>query len=428
VVRAVRLPRSPTLAETFSSRANSVGFLRLVLATSVLVAHTWPLGLGRGNFGAKETGDQADLGALGVYGFFVLSGFLITASGLRFGLGRFAWHRFLRIFPGLWACLLVTALVVAPLVTLYQHGSLVGFWDEPKGPLTYLRANWWTAQRTFGIHDVFSTTPYGKLVSGVSVLNGSLWSLVYELCCYILVGTLAFTGVLRRAPRLVLVLLVTVYLALVGDFVQQARRGDFHAVTLEHPAFGPFPLIGALGLKYMLPLMLMFLIGAAFQLYKDRVPMHPVLVAGAAVVAVSTAFLGGFLILGMPAYAYLLIAGACYLPKWLQGIGRKRDYSYGIYIYAFPMQQTIALLTGARWGVLAYMGMSLAATVVLAALSWHLVEHPAMRLKDWTPRVPARWRRQPTAEAPPPDAPPPEAPPEIEPEPARRGADRVGSA
>jgi peptidoglycan/LPS O-acetylase OafA/YrhL len=416
----VRWPRSRTLAETFSSRANSVGFLRLVLATSVLVSHTWPLGLGRGNFGGDETGGQADLGALGVYGFFVLSGFLITASGLRFGLGRFAWHRFLRIFPGLWACLLLTALVLAPLVTLYEHGTLAGFWQEPHGPLTYLRANWWTALRSFGIHDVFSNTPWGQRAGGASVINGSLWSLVYELSCYVLVGTLAVTGVLKRAPRLVLVLTVWVYLVLVNDFVDQARRGHFRVETGPHPAFGPFPLIGYLGLNYLLPLLLMFLIGATFQLYKDRIPMHPALIAAAAAVAVLTAFFGGFLVLGMPAYAYLLVAAACYLPKWLQGVGRKRDYSYGIYIYAFPMQQLMVLLTGARWGVLAYLGMSFVATVVLAAVSWHAVEHPAMLLKDWTPRVPARWRREAVVDAPAVGA-------EPEREPALRGGDRVGS-
>src|SRR6185369_11978709 len=102
-----------------------------------------------------------------------------------------------------------------------------------------------------------------------------------------------------------------------------------------------------------LPLLLMFLLGGAFQLYKDRLPMHPWLLAGAAVVAVGTALTGGFVVLGLPAYAYLLIGAACYLPKWLQGVGRKRDYSYGIYIYAFPMQQLVALLVGVRYGIVA---------------------------------------------------------------------------
>jgi peptidoglycan/LPS O-acetylase OafA/YrhL len=429
----VRFPHPPTLAQAFSSRANSVGFLRLVLATSVLVAHSAPLGLGAPNFLGKETHNQADLGALGVLGFFVLSGFLITASGLRFGVGRFAWHRFLRIFPGLWACLLVTTLVLAPLVTLHEHGTLAGFWQEPHGPLTYLRGNWWTALRTAGIHDVFATTTYGKLTGGASVINGSLWSLAYELCCYILVGALAFAGVLKRSPRLVLVLVAWVYLVILGDALQEFRKGNFRPTASGHPAFGPFPFIGTIGLDTMLPLLLMFLLGAAFQLFKDRVPMHPWLLAGAGVVAVGTALTGGFVVVGLPAYAYLLIGAACYLPRWLQGVGRKRDYSYGIYIYAFPMQQLVALLVGVRYGIFAYMLMSFAAAAVLAALSWHTVERPAMLLKDWTPPLPRwrlfdRWRREPVSAPPPVSGELPPAPePETEPVSAVRGADRVGS-
>jgi peptidoglycan/LPS O-acetylase OafA/YrhL len=87
------------------------------------------------------------------------------------------------------------------------------------------------------------------------------------------------------------------------------------------------------------------------------------------------------------------------------------------------MQQLVALLVGVRYGIVAYILMSFAAAAVLAVLSWHLVERPAMRLKDWTPRVPGRWRRTPVA-------PPPEDSEEPSPEPvsAVRGADRVGSA
>src|SRR3712207_945390 len=79
-----------TLADEFSTRANSIGFLRLVLATSVLVAHAAPLGYGETNYGHSWTRNQFELGGFGVYGFFVLSGFLITASGMRFTLPRYA--------------------------------------------------------------------------------------------------------------------------------------------------------------------------------------------------------------------------------------------------------------------------------------------------------------------------------------------------
>src|SRR5512138_3457073 len=74
----------PTLAERFDGRANSIGAIRLALALAVLLAHCWPLALGRPMLGSAETMKQADVGKLAVYGFFLLSGLLITGSALRF--------------------------------------------------------------------------------------------------------------------------------------------------------------------------------------------------------------------------------------------------------------------------------------------------------------------------------------------------------
>jgi peptidoglycan/LPS O-acetylase OafA/YrhL len=174
----VRWRGAPTLSQVYSPTANAVGFLRLSLAYVVLVSHTWPLGFGARNPLLAQTHGQTDLGTLAVYGFFVLSGFLVAASGRRLGGRRFWWHRFLRIFPGLWVCLLVTALVIAPCVAWYEHGSLVGFWSAPDGPLRYLRADWWSGMRQYPISGLLSTVPYARVTGVVGPFNGSLWSLM----------------------------------------------------------------------------------------------------------------------------------------------------------------------------------------------------------------------------------------------------------
>src|SRR4051794_3232377 len=98
-----------------------------MFAFFVLLSHTYPLGYGRADPGDGVTNGQAELGAIGITGFFVISGFLITRSGLRFGLGRFLWHRALRILPGLWVCLVVTAFLIAPVAALIERGNLTGF-------------------------------------------------------------------------------------------------------------------------------------------------------------------------------------------------------------------------------------------------------------------------------------------------------------
>ena len=82
---------------------------------------------------------QTDVGKMAVVGFFVLSGFMITGSGARITAGRFAWHRALRILPGLWGSLLLSALVIIPALYYWLHGSLNGYWNHPQGPRVPLR-------------------------------------------------------------------------------------------------------------------------------------------------------------------------------------------------------------------------------------------------------------------------------------------------
>ena len=110
------LPRSRTsrwshgtVAELFTDRGTSVGFIRLVLATAVVVSHSRILGFGRTEPLLTLSHGQITLGQISVYGFFVLSGILITRSAARISLGSFLWRRALRLLPGLWVCLLVTA-------------------------------------------------------------------------------------------------------------------------------------------------------------------------------------------------------------------------------------------------------------------------------------------------------------------------------
>lgn len=375
--------RLPRMNETFSPRANSVGFIRLVLASSVLVSHSWPLALGRRTFYGEHMGGQTDLGGLAVYGFFALSGFLITRSGLRFSLPRFAWHRFLRIYPGLWVCLLVTALVLAPLVAIHERGSTAGFWTSPgNGPLDYLRHDWWAGIRQYNISGLLTDTPYGRMSHGSGAFDGSLWSLLYELLCYVLVGVLAVTAVLKRAPRGVLALTALAYFVIVSDYL---RGNGWDALPRSHGTYGPYPLIGNVDAQLLTYFGFLFLLGACLQLYQDRVPMHPVIAGIAAVAFVVTLHYGGVYVIGLPAYAYLLFYAACKLPSWLHGVGRRHDYSYGLYIYAFPVQMITAMYGVQRHGVVLFILVSACGAFTLAILSWHLVESQAMKLKDWSP-------------------------------------------
>jgi peptidoglycan/LPS O-acetylase OafA/YrhL len=385
-----------SVGELFSGRNNGVGAIRLGLAIAVVISHTQPLGFGRDDIGFHLSGRQTNLGNMAVFGFFVLSGLLITRSARRTNIGRYAWHRLLRIYPALWVCLLVTALVVGPLIAIHEHGSTAGYWTTgPGGPFGYLTGDWWTGMRQWGIHDLLAqSTPYGR-TGPVSVFDGALWSLSYEMLCYVGIGVLAVTAVLRQARRFVLFLLVATYLKILLDYL--------HAPGITGPIGdlgGGFtlPLIGGVGLHWLIYLGMMFLIGAAIDLYREWIPIHDGLALLAALVLAGSLVIGGFFVAGLPAFAYLLVWLSIRMPARLHRIGRKNDYSYGIYIYGFLAQQILASFNLGRLGFLPFTTLAILAAFAAAFASWHGVEKHALRLKGWTPRLPRRRRKVETTE------------------------------
>lgn len=373
--------RSVPLAQAFTGRANSFGLLRLCFAFAVLVAHTAVLGYGR------PLSARVDVPGLAVAGFFGISGFLVTRSALRSGLARYLWHRALRILPGLWVCLLVTALAVAPWLWWLRHGTFDGLFSAPNGVWSYLRANWWTGLRQLGIGDVLLDTPYGRQTRA-SVLNGSLWTLSYEVLCYFGIAALAVVGILRRARWLVLALAVGAF----GVLCYNAVPGPTTAgPLLVHGHLGPFPLVGGFAASWLLHYGFMFLLGALAELYRDRVPISDAFGVAALVVVGAFAADGALFGPALVAYEYVILWLAVRLPARLHAVGQRNDYSYGVYIYAFLVQQVLARFGVPGWGPLPYLLASALVSLALAALSWHLVERRALRLKDWTPGR-GRWR------------------------------------
>ncbi|MEU8329215.1 acyltransferase [Micromonospora sp. NPDC048839] len=383
--------RSPTLQGRYSAQHNAFGVLRLAMACGVIVAHAGPLGFGQSNVGAATFGRQSDLGTLCLYGFFLISGYLITDSALRSTLRQYVRARLLRVFPGLWACLLVTAFVFAPLAALYENGNLDGFWGHPEGPFDYVLTNVVASMEQFPISGLLADTPYGQVVGGPSAFDGALWTLRYDLAFYGIVGILVVTSVLRTAPRAVLVLTAGTYALILADFF---AAPTWSSRPPQHGAIGPFPLIGAFAADWTLMLGFLFLLGAAARLYAHRLPINRELAVLAAVVLVGSLWLGGFFAVGLPAFAYLVLFAAVSLPKRVSTISRRNDYTYGIYIYGFPVQQLIALFGGARFGMVAYIVLSLLGALLFAMLSWHLVERPALGFKTGSGRARHRTTRR----------------------------------
>ncbi|MEU8216291.1 acyltransferase [Micromonospora taraxaci] len=378
-----RTTTSLPLAEAYRGRANSFGALRLAFALAVVLSHAAALGFGR------PLVHQVDLGDMAVAGFFTISGFLIVRSARRSSVPRFLWHRALRIWPGLWICLLFTGLVVAPLLYLDRHGTLDGLWRSPGGVLDYLRQNWWGGLRQFGIADLLQgDTPYWRWQGG-NTINGSLWTLAYEMFCYLVVAVLAALTVLRRQLRwLVLLAAIAVLGVICWNYFLHGTDGqglsDGQGIWARG-TIGPLPLLGGLQKTDLLWFGFMFLLGGVAELYSDRLPINDLLGMLALVAFGCASISGHFFGPGLVAYAYVILWLAVRLPKALHRVGDRNDYSYGIYIYSFVVQQVMATLGVQAIGLTGFFLVSAVVSLGLAMLSWHLVEKPALRLKNWTP-------------------------------------------
>ncbi|WP_194912501.1 acyltransferase family protein [Catenulispora rubra] len=373
-----------TLAEGFSSQKNAIGLLRLLMAVAVVVSHSSPLGYGKPDPGDISTGGQINLGRLAVFGFFILSGFLISRSAMHQSIGRYTWARALRIAPGLWVCLIFTACVVAPLLYYHQMHTTAGFWHAGNGPFSYMKANWWTGLGQFDISNVIATARKWHHAFDIG-FDGALWSLPYEIACYFIVGVLAVTKVLKSSRRLILFIAVGLWIYLLDDLdvaaswrAPQDLDGGF---TIGLPVVQGY--MGPLQSTQFAYLGFAFTLGMLLQLYADRVPVNRVLAAAAAALFVGTMWVGAFYVVGIPAFAYLLFWLALKLPRPFPVLWHDNDFSYGIYIYGFVVEQALAVMAFNRHGQLAYLMASLVGTLALAVPSWFLVEKQAMKLKRW---------------------------------------------
>ena len=368
-------PPEGSIGAGLDPRHNSLNFLRLVLALAVIVSHCVAFGA-FGSWSRWESYNHTPLGTLAVYGFFGISGYLIAGSVLSHRPLRYLWQRFLRIFPAFWVCLVVTAFVFGVIAwyavpqscrhfACYLHGT--------NGPFPYLYRNLLLKVEQNSI----SGTPRGDYSPFLwGVWNGSAWTLFYEFLCYLMLLALAVLGLLRhRLAALGLTLALMVTIAVIT--LDPGLRGQFNP---DHNWI----------LMNMLKFSAIFLGGALIYLYRDRIPDSGWLALGCTAVFVADLLVPlhgertvlGFAVSGLftPLVAYPLLWLGAHLP--FPRVGARNDYSYGLYIYAFPVQQLLAIWGATRLGYVPYTGLVILATSVLAVASWWLVEKRALSLKS----------------------------------------------
>jgi peptidoglycan/LPS O-acetylase OafA/YrhL len=338
---------------------NNFDALRLLFAVLVLFSHCYAL-LGRPDeLFARSLGYDTG-GGFAVAGFFVISGFLVTRSALSSDVRRYAAGRVLRIVPALTVVSILSVLVVGPLTTRL---SLIEYFSRP-ATWSYL-SNALIFPVRFVLPGVFAGNP-------LQTVNGSLWTLPIETAMYIGLPLLVGMGLFSRAG------IVGLLAAVSASFYLGTA---YWGLSWEAPGPSPIPNVQ---LYSLLKFGVFFVAGAFLYVHRGRVPLSPAL---AAVVLILWAALhhtpAGLVTwyLGLP---YLVFFFGFRCGRLGAFFARHGDLSYGVYLYAFPMQQSVIYALGPQLGVASLTLASLAPTLVLAFCSWHLVERPALTWK-------ARW-------------------------------------
>ncbi len=343
-----------TISTLLHGRDNNFNLIRFLAATAVMLDHSFAL-VAPG----QAAGAVIDIGALGIGRlavdvFFIVSGFLVTRSVMtQPTLVDYAVARFLRLFPALFVVCVATVFVLGPIVTTVSWHDY--FTD--RRTWLFVPATVSLLTQNHCLPGVFDTLPQP------GEINPPLWTLRYETMCYVLLGLFALAGALATRRRVTITLA-----ALLGLYAMVTFATDWR----EHIAAVTIVCRFVLG----------FFIGGAFYLYADKVRLNAGIALALAAIAVVSSGTPVQEMAQRLALAYGIIWFALVPAGAIRSFNRLGDYSYGLYILCFPLQQSIVqfdptIAPGALFA------LSFPTVLAAAMLSWHLVEHPALRRKAW---------------------------------------------
>lgn len=351
--------REIRLSRLTQDRNNNFQLLRFIAASLVVFSHSFGL-TGHGEIEPLYQLAHFSLGSFSVDAFFVISGFLICKSWYnRLNLIDYLFVRFLRIYPALWVAVAFCAFVIGPIFTQLPIGQYLSHLDLFK----------FVAENTTLLpKGVFTTLP--GVFEGLSV-NTSLWTLPYELKMYLILAVLSFVGLTTHyifLPTFVVVVFVGFALAYPGWVPQLAATNEW------------------------LRFLFFFFAGSLCYVYRDRIYISGYLVAAVVILLAITFIIFTNVDMRRISVAFAtpyIVMQLAFSPSALgRTFNRLGDYSYGIYIYGFPVQQCILVITGST-SVAWNFALSWICCLVMAVASWHFLEKPALRrpIPNWLARI-----------------------------------------
>ena len=335
------------ISHRVEDKNNNFNLIRYIAAIMVIYSHAYVLN------GVSEKAPpflQDTWGGLAVKTFLIISGFLVCKSWFHnSNTKRFIKARVLRIFPALIVITIVSVFILGPLVTVLPLDE----YFTSKQTYRYLK-NIFLFRIEYVLPGVYINNIYKFAV------NGSLWSLTYEVAFYIIIILLGRSKILNNKYINLLI------------FMSSLMLIKFNIGESLHIK----------NLKLSISLFSYFFIGALYYVFKDYVYLNKYLAYICISILVLASFLGGFksedfLIL----WSYLVIYIGLLPSIMPDKIKFQGDYSYGIYIYAFPIQQLIIYILGGKMNPIINFGVSLILVFLVSILSWHFVEKKCLSFK-----------------------------------------------
>jgi peptidoglycan/LPS O-acetylase OafA/YrhL len=332
----------------FQTRDNNLNFIRFFAASTVLFSHSFAL---------SKLEEPPLLSSLAVNTFIFISGFFVTKSWLTTqDLFLFIKKRFLRIYPGLICALFFGVFIIGPLVTYVPLNEYF------KDPLTIKHiANIFLYPFAYTLPGVFENNPYPDVV------NGSLWFIPVLVFLY---ASLSILGLFRLIHRKPYVVSITVLLFVLFFLYDMANLKSRNLSIFTMPVYE------------LLHSALYFYIGTACYLYRDKIVLKRNLAFFALAIFFISFKLPHGLVIILFTLPYLILYFAFLNISALKIFKQKTDLSYGIYIYAFPTQQTLIHYFRTELNIVTFIIVSFMLTLILAYLSWRLIEEPFLKLKD----------------------------------------------
>jgi peptidoglycan/LPS O-acetylase OafA/YrhL len=336
-------------------------FVRIFLATLIVLNHSFLIV--DGDYNTITTYKLWPIFSSIVPMFFALSGFLITGSAQRLNLTNFLINRGIRIVPALAVDILVATLLIGTLLTTEP---LPAYLADKKFRHYFLNI---VGFIHYELPGVFASNP------DKATVNGSLWTIPFEIGCYALMSMAVILGCIKTRRRMLigfLAFLVVFYSLhlLVPDLTPDSPINNY--------VNGFITARGGSGNLYFY-----FLAGSFLYVFKDSIPVSLPLAVLAGLIIQFNGLLplesARVLVLAFPIAYLTAYIGLLPIPKL--PLYSKGDYSYGVYLYAYPLQQTLVALFPGKFTILSHFVCSMAVATGVAMISWHFVEKPILGLR-----------------------------------------------